>query len=79
MCIINFISKKEFFNKEISGVKNNTVRIISNRHDFDGLKEGKYNKIRITSEDHSNIIFTKKITDISIHDNICIITWKHDS
>ena len=81
--LFSFKSKPEFFWKERDDVKNNTVRKIDlNDERFqnliywmvEGWNDGDI-KIEICCESVYTYRFTKDIRDISIYNDLMIITW----
>ena len=82
---IEFKSNRFVFKKEVSGIKNNTVRIVSQKEDEkirNKLDEIKYIRIVSTFDFSSSLHheFTRIIKDITryTHDNaiIYIFTWE---
>ena len=76
-----FKSTSEFFNKELSGIKNNTVRKSDNCERFKILKEfsdGKINSliIIIYNEEQTYRAFSRQVKDVSIYEDLYIITWE---
>ena len=78
MLVVTFKSTPEFYEKEKDGIKNNTVRESDNGVRFESLKnvnlqtEQCYVKI-VNCE--TKEFFSRKIRDISIYNNIYILTW----
>lgn len=86
-----FKSRQPFYDKEKHGIKNNTTREIDlNEEKFNhliywminGWSDGNI-QIRIIDADVEpyNLekdSFVRDITDISVYNNLMIITWKHD-
>ena len=81
--IIEFKSFPAFYDKEKSGVKNNTVRVASNMDDerFKVLRywfhSQKYGKIRIVNSE-SGESFTRQIRDVTFWMDMWIITWESE-
>lgn len=82
--IVDFKSVSPFFEKEHIGVKPNTVREINLSEDkFQDLlmmyNFGIYGWIRIKkdSKNEKFPFFERRIEDISIWNNLMIISWKH--
>lgn len=80
--IVSFKSIKENYDKEKSGVKPNTVRVVDNSDSrFYGTKS--YKIIRIVLADNPEEFFEREIQDITFYTNkhpeftVCIISWKH--
>ena len=84
--VIQFSSNEEYFEKEKSGIKNNTFRKI----DYGDLRfielikfsKGKIKNldIKIVCNKSESILtdyFFREIKDVSIYDGYMIITWKH--
>jgi len=72
---IFFKSSFEFYNKEITGIKNNTVRTIDAKEGIElnkNIKEIK--KINITCVETGNS-FVRDIRDISFYADRWIFTW----
>jgi hypothetical protein len=81
--IFKFKSREPFYTKERAGIKNNTVREIDLNEDrflelihsmIEGFNDGDL-KIEIQCDGFN---FIRDITDISIWNNLMIITWRHD-
>lgn len=79
MVLITFHSNENFFDKELNDLKNNTVRIKDDKDDkrFDDLdrfedikEEGFYIRIKCREK-----FFTRVIKDVSIYDDLYIISW----
>ena len=79
MKIIEFKSTMEFYMKEMSGQKNNTVRFYDDDKRFKLLKkfsDGKLKELQIKIKCVDSVAcFTRIIKDVSIYENIYIITW----
>ena len=75
--MIIFKSAEEFFDKEKSGIKSNTVRIPS-YEDRDSIIESmdKLSQITIISTDTGEN-FVRKLTDISTYREIIIFSWRY--
>ncbi len=69
-----------FFDKEKTGVKPNTVRLL-NTAEKDQLlnKIWKVKYVVIESLEDNNNSFSRNITDISFFDDYMIISWNHNS
>jgi len=81
---IEFKSEPEFFDKEHSGIKNNTFRIVSVSEDkkiLSMIDDIKYIRITNTDDRICTMSFTRSLTDISRYINknnleiIYIFTW----
>ncbi len=81
--IVEFKSNKKFFQKEMDGYKNNTVRTIDftdrrfiNLLDWcvEGYKMGDI-KIKIIKAENKRKFFVRDIQDISVWNDFMIITW----
>jgi len=79
-----FKSREPFFTKEKLGIKNNTVREIDLneekfleliQHMMAGFNDGDI-AVEIMNP-HTIGSFVRNITDISIYNNLMIITWEH--
>lgn len=78
--IIEFKSIPEYYDKEISGKKPNTVRFITDKKEYWLLKKKKRNLkyIRIYNA-RTKENFLRELTDISVFENTCyIFSWKHE-
>lgn len=82
---IEFKSEPEFFDKEQSGVKNNTVRLVTNTEDkkiLSMLDDIKYIRIVNTNDIMYTSSFVRTLTDITrcVNPNdlkiIYIFTWE---
>lgn len=82
---IEFKSDEEFFNKEQSGVKNNTVRLVNSAEDIKILSildDIKYIRIVNTNDIICTSSFVRTLTDITRYANpaafsiIYIFTWE---
>lgn len=78
--MVSFKSTINFYEKEKKGIKNNTVRFEDNSERFNKLKafekgEIKNLKIKIELKDKDES-FIRQIQDVSIYENIFIITWQ---
>lgn len=87
---IKFKSNPLYYHKEATGLKNNTVRIMSNMDEFITLLNNLANikKIQIYNTE-SSIFFERELTDISVTNiielktedfvnYIFVFTWKRD-
>ena len=83
--IFQFMSREPFYTKERAGVKNNTTREIDLNDDrflelitsmMNGFDDGDL-KIEIIRAPHKDDSFTRDIRDISVYNNLIIITWNH--
>lgn len=77
--VVLFHSNPEFYNKERSGLKRNTVRLIGPADDF---PQDKLTHIRISNKDSSDF-FTRKISDISevgelLGKKVFVFSWDSD-
>ena len=70
---ICFKSIPENYVKEKSGVKNNTLRLVTDETKFIFLKDCTHIKIVNTETQES---FTREIRDLTYLDNYVIITWR---
>lgn len=78
-----FRSDENFFFKEKNGIKNNTVRFRENDKRFELLD--KFHKDEIKELDIKIVLatsklifarsFVRKVKDVSIYENLYIITW----
>ena len=82
--IFTFKSSRKYYDKEFQDIKNNTVREINLGDDRfteliawmeTGWKEGEI-KIRIVDALYPSDNFERDIQDISIWEDLMIITWK---
>ncbi|MGB6129087.1 MAG: hypothetical protein WBG30_10075 [Psychrilyobacter sp.] len=75
---IKFYSIEPFFSKEKSGIKNNTVRFTDHGERFKALKKFDLKKEIFVEIINPNTFecFTRQIKDVSIYENIFIITWR---
>lgn len=82
--IFNFKSSRKYYDKEFQDIKNNTVREIhlDDERFLDliawmktGWKEGEI-KIRIEDALYPEDSFEREIQDITIWEDLMIITWK---
>jgi len=77
--MLSFKSDSGFYEKELSGVKNNTVRKNDNGFRFQVLDEfesGKLKKMKIEIVNRQNgNSFTREIKDVSIYKDWYIMTW----
>jgi len=78
MFTVKFKSTPEFYEKEKSGIKNNTVREDDGEKRFKMLKEADLSKewvfIEIVNA-KTKESFSRKLRDISIYKNIYVLTW----
>ncbi len=79
-----FKSREPFFTKERMGLKNNTVREIDLNEDkfleliahmMNGFNDGDLEIEIITCG--GGMRFVRYISDISVYNNLVVITWKH--
>ena len=81
--IFKFMSREPYYSKERAGVKNNTAREIDLNDDrylelitsmMNGFDDGdlKINIIRTPNKEDN---FTRDIRDISVYNNLMVITW----
>ena len=78
MSIIKFKSNPIFFKKERSGLKPNTVRMVSTADErFKALDEKTATIIEIENTETKEF-FLRMITDISFWNGQFIISWKHE-
>jgi hypothetical protein len=78
--VVEFKSTKDFFKKERSGIKNNTVRIDDKGERFNSLRQfekGEIKELEIKINCCETLeSFKRKIRDVSLFNNeIFIITW----
>lgn len=76
--MVKFKSIPAMYEKEKSGIKPNTVRIID---EFDDRFKRLYENIEtlITIENtHTKETFTRKVRDVSVWNNLMIISWEHE-
>ncbi|ADO83750.1 hypothetical protein [Ilyobacter polytropus] len=75
---VNFKSLPEFFIKEKSGIKNNTVRKDDGGDRFEKLKEIDLSQeilfLRITNSETGEY-FERIIRDVSVYGKLFILTW----
>jgi len=80
-----FKSRQPFYDKERSGVKNNTAREIDLnddkfleliQHMMNGFNDGDI-QIEIIEADWVDRYFVRDIRDISVYNNVMVITWNH--
>lgn len=78
MAVIEFKSLPIYFDKERSGVKNNTVRELSTEDDrYKVLVKRPLDLwIKIINSENGRY-FLRKIRDVSIFKKLIIITWEH--
>lgn len=75
--VVEFKSVPVFFDKELSGIKPNTLRKIDPADDrFTRLRNGTARFIRIRRSDSPCNSFLKAITDYSEYEGWAIISWK---
>ncbi len=80
--IVTFKTIDSIFQKERSGVKPNTSRIVD-------WKDPRFRSlacmvlgyqpmgyVRIENAEHKGIDFTRKIKDITFFDDLCVISWE---
>jgi len=81
--LFKFKSQQPYYDKERYGIKNNTVRVIdlNDERFLDliywnrvGWNDGDI-QIQITNVEQPNNSFTRDIRDISIYNNLMVITW----
>lgn len=81
-----FKSREPFYSKERAGVKNSTAREIDLNEDkfleliqhmMNGFNDGDIEIEIIKAQTEKNNYFVRDIIDISVYNNIMIITWKH--
>jgi hypothetical protein len=76
---ICFFSYPEFFNKEITDVKNNTVRLNPTEEQIKEIMElYKFDilKFIIIINTETGGRFIRTLTDITLYENIMIFTWE---
>ena len=78
MEIVEFKSADPFYEKELSGLKNNTVRFDDKKERFDILREFKKgDELGIVITDpKTGFSFSRHVRDVSIYNEIFIITWE---
>jgi predicted HAD superfamily phosphohydrolase len=75
--IVKFKSHPEFFFKELSGAKPNTVRMVPTADErFEALDQRTATVIEITNTETKQY-FQRVITDISFWNGQFIISWRH--
>ena len=83
MRTIEFKSVREYFRKEMQGLKPNTIRKVDDDVRFDLLRDfwrGNINQlnIRIVSVENPDESFSREITDVSVMGDYYIISWKKE-
>lgn len=80
--MITFKSLPEYFYKERSGLKPNTVRIVDKDERFNKLFSGEVKVIKIVNSQNITQSFERFISDITFFDvngtEVVIISWEQD-
>ena len=78
---VRFVSSFDNYEKEISGRKNNTVRLNAkcDREPFKTLRRrvelGIYGTVTI-QKGYTKENFTRKVTDVTFWGMVCVVSWK---